>query len=81
MMMMSLSAQCVVSAGVDFLIAGDACAVHEIERLALGHLFVGVEEMDFADDGRALERESCVASDSAAAANDADFHSFCLWDP
>ena len=58
----------IVSAGVDLLIAGYAGAVHQVEGLALGHLIVCVQEMDFADDCGALEGEGCVAADPAPAA-------------
>ena len=64
-----------VPAGVDLLIAGDAGAVEQIERFALGHLFVGIEDVDFADDAGALQRERRVDPTLSAAADDADFHS------
>ena len=64
----------VVAAIVDLLIAGDGGAVQQIERLALRHLLVGVEEMNLRDDRGALESESSIAAHASAAADDADFH-------
>ena len=63
----------VVAAGVDFLIAGDAGAVEEVEGLAGGELLVGVEQVDFADDPGTLQGKRRVGADPAAAADDGDF--------
>jgi hypothetical protein len=48
--------------------------VQEVERLALGHVRVGVENLDFGDDARTLQGERGVGADAAAAADDGDFH-------
>ena len=66
-------------AGGDALIGGQAGAVQQIEGLALGHVLVGVDEANAADDAAALQGVRRHAADQTAAADDADFHeiSFC----
>ncbi len=56
--------------GVDLLIAGHARAVEQVERLARGHLLVGIEDVNFADDAGALKGKRRVATDPSAAADD-----------
>jgi hypothetical protein len=43
--------------------------VHEVERFALRKLIIGIEDMNLADYPSALQRESCVRTDPAAAAD------------
>ena len=61
-------------AGADALVGDQAGAVQQVERLALGHVLVGVDEADAADDAAALQGIGRHAADQTAAADDADFH-------
>ena len=63
-----------VIAGVDALVGDRGGAVQEIEGLAFGHVIVGIENLNLRNNAGALERECCVGTDAATAADDGDFH-------
>src|SRR5205807_1332709 len=60
-------------AGADALVGAETGAVQQVERLALGHVLVGVDDAEVTGDAAALKRERRHAANQAAAADDADF--------
>jgi len=60
--------------GIDARPTDGGATVHEVERLALGKVGVGIEDLDFRDKARALEGKRRVGTDAATAADDGDFH-------
>ena len=65
-----------VIARVNFLVAGERAAVQEVERLAFGHVLVGVEDLQLGHEAAALQRKRRAGTHAAAAADDGDFHNF-----
>src|SRR6266545_1316741 len=59
---------------IDFLVAAEGAAVEQVERFALGHVPVGVEDLYLSDQSGALQGERRAGTDAATAANDCDFH-------
>src|SRR5438046_3443503 len=64
----------IVFADINLLVAGKSGPVQKIERFAFGHLFVGVEDLEFRNEAAALQRKGRTRTDSAATADDGDFH-------
>src|SRR5439155_10618200 len=60
--------------GVNPLVAGKCAAVKQIERFALGHVFVGIEDLDFRDESSALKGERSTGTHAATAADNGYFH-------
>ena len=48
--------------------------LQEVERLALGHVGIGIENLNFRYDAGALQRKRRIGTNAAAAANDGNFH-------
>jgi hypothetical protein len=48
--------------------------MEQIERLTVGHLRVGIQDLDFGDETAALERERCARPHPSTAADDRDLH-------
>lgn len=50
--------------------------MEQIERLALGHVVVRVEDLQFGHQATALQRKRRTGAHTSAAADDGDFHRF-----
>src|ERR1043166_8882775 len=68
----------IIIARINFLIATKRAAVQQVERFALRHVFVGIEDLDFSDESATLQRERRARTDAATPANDRYLHSALL---
>jgi len=48
--------------------------VKQVESLPIGHVFIGIKNLDFRDQPGALQCERCARTDPSTPANDSNFH-------
>jgi len=69
----AIGSACII-AGINPLVRGESGAVLKVERFPVGHVFVGVQDLELRNDAATLQRECRAGTDASAATDNCDLH-------